>query len=108
MPSGQHVPLEDYRENMKAIITHHSVKAHDPVILLVVPSPINEEQLEKAENIGVLSRKESVTAKYGDALREIASESENEKVVLIDLHSAMMKKATESKDPLSTALRTLL
>lgn len=104
MPSGQHVPLQDYRKNIKTIINYPSIKAHDPVILLVVPSPINDEQLEKAENIGVLTRKESVTSKYGDAIREIASESENKKLVLIDLHSAMMKKATERKEPLSTLL----
>lgn len=36
-----------------------------------------------------------MTAKYADAIRKIVVESQNEKVVLLDLHSALMKEAAK-------------
>ncbi|KUJ19103.1 SGNH hydrolase [Mollisia scopiformis] len=110
-PSRQHVPLEDYRRNIKTILTHPVVKAQDPTILLITPPPVNESQLEVNAD-GTTSRQQTVTAKYADAIREIVTESENEKVVLIDLHAVMMKKATamvtQNGGSLDKALQTLL
>lgn len=75
------------------------MKAHDPIIFLVTPSPVNETQLlagDIASGYSTLTRYQSVTAQYADAVRKIAGESKNEKVILIDLHSALMKKAVAS------------
>ena len=72
------------------------MKAHDPTILLVTPPPVNETQLQAVDVAGgypALTRYQSITAQYADAVRKIAGESKNDKVVLIDLHSALLKEA---------------
>lgn len=94
-PSGQHVPLEEYKKNLKIIVTHPSIMAHNPTILLVTPPPLNEVHLEQedlAKGKSALTRHQSVTAQYAQAVREIAAEYTN--VVLVDLWAAMMKEAT--------------
>jgi len=95
-PSRQHVPLEMYRQNIENILAHPAVKAHNPTIFLVTPPPINETQIwadNKAKEYSTITRRQRVTAQYADAVRQIATESKNDKVILIDLHSAMMQKA---------------
>ncbi|KAE8446791.1 hypothetical protein EG329_011568 [Mollisiaceae sp. DMI_Dod_QoI] len=95
-PSSQHVPLEMYRQNIKDILTHPAINAHNPTIFLVTPPPINEMQIwdgDHAKGYPTITRRQSVTAQYADAVRQIATESKNDKLVLIDLHSAMMQKA---------------
>ncbi|TAQ90901.1 hypothetical protein B7494_g758 [Chlorociboria aeruginascens] len=121
----QHVPLQQYRENIKMIISHPSVLAHNPAILLVTPPLINEVVLELADLVRggkEVTRRQRVTAEYADAIRKIAAETKDQKVILIDLWKAMMDEAialtpdyTPGKELLgskergdSDALRTLL
>lgn len=98
-PSGQYVPLEDYRANLKTILTHPSVTSHKPTIFLVTPPPCNEAHLE-AEDLskghGLLTRHQSFTAKYAEVVREIAVEFKDQNVVLVDLWNAMMNEASLS------------
>ncbi len=44
----QHVPLEQYRENLIRIITDPRVKAHNPKIIVMTPPPIDEYMWEKS------------------------------------------------------------
>ncbi|TVY48435.1 Isoamyl acetate-hydrolyzing esterase-like protein [Lachnellula occidentalis] len=94
-PTKQHVPLDQYRKNMHAILNHESVKAHNPTILLVTPPPLNEVHLE-AEDLKrghpALTRRQSYTEQYVKAVREIAEEYKDQGVILIDLWAALMKE----------------
>jgi lysophospholipase L1-like esterase len=94
-PTGQHVPLDKYRENLKKIISDPSVTAHNPTILLVTPPPVNEVHLE-AEDLkkgySMLTRHQSVTAQYAEAVRELAAEFKDQNVLLADLWAAMMRE----------------
>ncbi|RDL38147.1 putative IAH1 Isoamyl acetate hydrolytic enzyme [Venustampulla echinocandica] len=94
--ANQHVPLEEYRSNIKGILTYPLVRSHNPVIFLVTPPPINEVQLEQFDRDGgntVLSRHQSVTAQYAAAIRDLAEEFKDQRVVLVDLWAALMKEA---------------
>lgn len=72
-PSHQHVPLDKYKENLKTIISHATVTAHQDVkILLIVPPPIDERMLK--DNGFADGREAPVTAKYAQAAREVAGE----------------------------------
>jgi isoamyl acetate esterase len=91
-PTGQHVPLKKYRENLKTILNHPSVTAHNPTIFLVTPPPINEvhlEELDLKKGYISITRHQKVTAQYAEAVREVAKE--HEKVVLVDLWEALME-----------------
>ena len=95
-PTGQHVPLEKYRENIRKIITDPCVTAHNPTILLVTPPPINEEHLEIEDlkkGYPSITRQQSVTAKYAEVIREISEEFKDRKVFLLDLWAALVKEA---------------
>lgn len=96
-PTKQHVPLDQYRKNLHAIINHPGIKAHSPKILLVTPPPINEVHLE-AEDLkkghSALTRHQSVTEQYVNVVRELAEEHKDRGVVLVDLWAAIMKDAT--------------
>jgi lysophospholipase L1-like esterase len=94
-PTKQHVPLDQYRKNMDAILNHASIKAHNPTILLVTPPPLNEVHLE-AEDLKkghpALTRRQSFTEQYVKAVREIAEEYKDQRVVLVDLWAALLKE----------------
>ncbi|TVY48921.1 Isoamyl acetate-hydrolyzing esterase 1-like protein [Lachnellula cervina] len=94
-PTKQHVPLEQYRKNMHAILNHASIKAHNPTILLVTPPILNEVHLEAEDSkrgYPTLTRHQSYTEQYVKAVREIAEEYKDQKVILVDLWAAMMKE----------------
>jgi lysophospholipase L1-like esterase len=95
-PTQQHVPLDRYRANLKRILTHPSVTAHNPTIFLVTPPPINEAHLEAEDlkkNQG-LTREQAVTQKYAEAVRDVAREvKDDQDVVLVDLWKVLMAEA---------------
>lgn len=89
------MPLARYKAYIKLILTHPFVKAHDPTILLVTPPPINEVHLESEDfkkGFPALTRHQSVTAQYAEAIREIATHYRDHNVHLVDLWTAMMKE----------------
>jgi lysophospholipase L1-like esterase len=101
-PSKQHVSLEKYRQNLTEIITHPSVTAHSPTILLVTPPPVNEYQIlagNIASGYSEVTRRAETTAQYAQVVREIAVELKEKNVVLIDLWTALMEKALSSTPP---------
>ncbi|CAG8980210.1 hypothetical protein HYALB_00012832 [Hymenoscyphus albidus] len=91
--TNQHIPLAEYRQNLKRIIIHPAVQKQNPRILLVTPPPIHEPHLE-AEDLkkgnGALTRYQKVTKQYAQAVRDVASELHDKKVILVDLWTAMM------------------
>ncbi|KAI1103812.1 SGNH hydrolase [Jackrogersella minutella] len=93
----QGVPIDQYKENLIKIITHDHIKAHNPKILLVTPPPIDEiriTELDLAGGHAQATREAAISAAYSETVRKVASETPG--VVLIDLHKAILDKATSS------------
>ncbi|KAG6278650.1 hypothetical protein E4U47_005163 [Claviceps purpurea] len=94
--ASQHVPIDQYKENLTKIITHPHIKQHNAKILLVTPPPVDEIKLAKlnvAEGHASALRRSATTAAYSEKAREVARE--NPGVVLIDLWKAVMNKAID-------------
>ncbi|OHF03712.1 GDSL-like Lipase/Acylhydrolase [Colletotrichum orchidophilum] len=92
--NSQQVPLEQYKQNLRDIITHAAIRAHSPKILLVNPPPLDEirmleRDLEKGH--GQASRSAAVSKTYSDAALSVAAEFPG--VVPVDLHKAVMRRA---------------
>ncbi|POR37215.1 GDSL esterase/lipase [Tolypocladium paradoxum] len=95
MPTtSQHVPIDEYKENLTKIITHPHVQAHRPKILLVTPPPVDQIKVTKLnteEGHPSAIRTSAISASYSEMVREVARE--NSGVVLVDLWQALMDKA---------------
>jgi lysophospholipase L1-like esterase len=101
-PTGQHVPLQQYRTNLKTILSHSLIEARQPTIFLVTPPPINEAHLwefDSKKGYSAVTRHQKVTAHYAEVVRELAKENEHKKVVLIDLWEALMKESRQRLPP---------
>lgn len=89
----QHVPIEQYRENLKKMIQHPLVQAHSPRIILITPPPLDEALCEKLEleiwGIDVVRRRAKVTSQYAQAVRDVGKEMD---VAVLDVWSAFMHK----------------
>lgn len=101
-PGGpqQHVPLEEYKSNMRKIATHACVTAHKDIrIILVTPPPVDERKLLEADHakdpsIGATMRRTaSTTAKYAQAARDLGDELQ---LSVLDIWAAMLIKAGHS------------
>lgn len=91
-PTGQHVPLNEYKKNLKAILEHSSVVAQKPRLILLTPPPVNEYQLEEAMLFADMPpmRSAEYTKEYADACRQVGAEAG---VVVLDVWSIFMAKA---------------
>ncbi|CAK7563325.1 MAG: hypothetical protein SEPTF4163_001192 [Sporothrix epigloea] len=91
----QHVDLEEYKANLKAILTHKNIQVHTPKILVVTPPPIDGIRLNEYERITygqtTTSRQALVSAKYSEAARRVTESVPG--AVLVDLHKALMDLA---------------
>ncbi|ERT03380.1 GDSL Lipase/Acylhydrolase family protein [Sporothrix schenckii 1099-18] len=94
---NQHVPLEQYKANLRRIVTHPNIQAHAPKIILVTPPPLNGfhlGQLERQNTPGAAtSRQARITAQYTEAARGVANDVPG--VELVDLSAALMQRAIE-------------
>lgn len=82
---------------MRSLITHETIKAHQPRIILITPGPVDEyqfdDQLRTAEH----------TKMYADACREIGKELG---VPVLDLWSIFMAEAGWRKgEPLAGSIK---
>jgi len=83
-PTHQHVPLQEYKENLRSLITHETIEAHQPRIILITPGPVDEYQFFARQ------RTAEHTKLYADACREIGKELG---VPVLDLWSVFMAEA---------------
>lgn len=93
-PTKQHVPVEEYKENLVKIITHPRIQEHKPKIFLVTPPPVDELKHGKRDTeFGHPSsmRTSAVSASYSEKAREVSRELPD--VILVDLWQAIMDKA---------------
>ena len=87
------MPLNDYKQYLKAIVQHPSVTTQNPRLILITPPPINEYKLEESDFVKgftVPQRTAEHTKKYADACREVGKELG---VAVLDIWSIMMAKA---------------
>jgi lysophospholipase L1-like esterase len=88
----QHVPLDEYLSNLEAIISHPSVTAHNPKIVLIAPAPIDEHLVwanDAAQGRTVISRKNAVLKEYSEAVVALGGRLG---VPVVDLWKAFMAK----------------
>ncbi|KAL5598868.1 hypothetical protein BROUX41_003811 [Berkeleyomyces rouxiae] len=100
----QHVPIDVYRQNLKAIVGHANVRAHNPTVILVTPPPVDEmrtEVVDVADGHPCSVRRATTSAAYSQVVREVASEMPG--VFLVDLWKGIMDKALEMMGDADTA-----
>jgi len=73
---SQHVPLNQYAENLRRIINHPLLVAHSPKILLITPPPICEYRTQENDLArGIVpvgaQRLAANTKRYADAALEV-------------------------------------
>lgn len=89
---AQHVPLEQFKANLKNVIAHPLVKAHSPRIVLITPPPIEErmcDETDRAKGIYEVRRTAEVTSRYAAAVREVSKEMN---VALLDIWTIFMRR----------------
>lgn len=97
-PGGpqQHVPEDQYKENLRSIAMHECVKAHYGIrLILVTPPPVDERKLMQAdeEKYGLgpmLRRRAATTSRYAQVVRDLGEELS---IPVLDIWSAMTKRA---------------
>ena len=91
--TGQHVPLELYKQNLRDIAMHPSITAHQPRLILVTPPPI-DEALHEASGLAKGFREPRRTAEhtklYANACREVGAELQ---IAVLDLWSIFAELA---------------
>lgn len=88
---GPHVPLPEYVENMRKIVTHlKSLTGNTRIIYLSAP-PINEEQIRESLSgiIGELNRTNKLCKMYADACVELCREMD---IKVVDLYTSIQKR----------------
>ncbi|PMD24566.1 SGNH hydrolase [Hyaloscypha hepaticicola] len=92
-PTGHHVPVDIYRNNLIAMINNARVQAHKPLILLVTPPPIDERQqiiTDRARGCTQTRRTVENTERYVKACREVGSQL---KIPVVDIWTSFFRHA---------------
>lgn len=105
--TGQHVPLDSYKQNLRGILQHRSVTTQRPRLILVTPPPIDEYSLEASDTakgrLGV-GRKAEYTMLYAEACKEVGQDLG---LVVLDLWAIFMEAAGyEPGSPLPGSKKT--
>lgn len=91
--SKQHVCLDQYMENLRAICTHEAVTAHSPRLVIITPPPVNEYKMEVTDlqkGYNGLQRTAELTKKYANAARKVG---ETLNIPVLDLWTIFMTRA---------------
>lgn len=75
-PNKQHIPLDEYKDNIEKIVTHPQIVAHNPRIILVAPAPVNEHlwwPRDQIKGYPTVTRVASNTKKYAEAAVEMGA-----------------------------------
>lgn len=102
-PGGpqQHVPLDQFKENLRRIATHPCIRAHEGIrVILVTPPPVDERMLELADQekygYAMLRRTAGTTCKYARAVNDLGKELN---LPVLDVHFKMMSHCHKSTNP---------
>lgn len=75
-PNKQHIPLDEYKQNLEKIVKHPQIVAHGPRIILVAPPPINEHlwwPRDQSSGYTSVTRLAATTKEYADAVCEVGA-----------------------------------
>ncbi|KAJ0974095.1 hypothetical protein J5N97_016060 [Dioscorea zingiberensis] len=87
---GPHVPLEEYKENMRIIAKHLKSLSETIRIIFLSCPPLNEETFRNRISTGLqLVRTNELCRRYSEACIEVAKEMD---VKVIDLFNAIQKR----------------
>jgi lysophospholipase L1-like esterase len=89
----QHVPLDEFMENIRAMATHPDVRGHEGVrMVLITPPPVDERKCILNEPDGVQSsnRRAAVTKEYAQGVVSVGKELH---VPVLDIWSIMIQRA---------------
>ncbi|KAM0937117.1 putative SGNH hydrolase-type esterase domain, SGNH hydrolase superfamily [Dioscorea sansibarensis] len=86
---GPHVPLEEYKENMRAIANHLKSLSETTRIIFLTCPPLNEEKLRQNTSGLCLVRTNEMCRRYSEACIEVCKELD---VKVIDLFTAIQKR----------------
>lgn len=88
----QHVPLEEYKQNLRAMAKYFSSLSPDTTVLLLTPPPLHEDDwnselktITGSPNPPV-DRSFNVTRLYGEAVKEVGAEMG---LAVVDVHGAL-------------------
>ncbi|KAI4110512.1 MAG: hypothetical protein LQ339_001378 [Xanthoria mediterranea] len=106
--SGQHVPLDTYKQNLRGIFQHPCVTTQKPRLILVTPPPVDEYSLEvsdAAKGILGVRRTAEHTRLYAEACKETGQDLG---LIVLDLWSIFMDAAGyEPGKPLPGSKKTV-
>ncbi|XP_027926737.1 GDSL esterase/lipase CPRD49-like [Vigna unguiculata] len=85
---GPHVPLDEYKENMRKIATHVKNLSEKTRVIFLTTPPINEAQIPHNIVLGELERTNEACRIYAEACMEVSREMN---IKGIDLWSAIQK-----------------
>ncbi|KAK2604009.1 hypothetical protein QQS21_003845 [Conoideocrella luteorostrata] len=90
---GLHVPLDEYRDNLSKIITHPSLKPHQPRLILITPPPLEERLMAQRvidSGLEPMVWTNAQTKTYADAVLDVAKDLD---IPSLDLFTILLKKA---------------
>ncbi|OWY99720.1 Isoamyl acetate-hydrolyzing esterase [Phytophthora megakarya] len=100
--SDTHVPIEDYKENLKKIVSKFGVAAPTAHILLITPPHVNDSArggLAKGQN-GTIDRTNTMTKRYAQACVEAGASID---VPVLDLNSYFNAMSESTRNALLIA-----
>jgi len=89
----QHIPLEEYRKNLKSILMHQALKQHDTKFVLITPPPICEymtQEDDASKGKPEIQRLAANTKKYVEVVLSVGKDM---KVPTVNLWGAFMQYA---------------
>ncbi|CAI5966714.1 unnamed protein product [Closterium sp. NIES-64] len=91
----QHVPIPEFKENLRVIVTHLQSLGPNVRVVLITPPPVDEPgRMEFAKNVlaNTATRTNEFTGKYAGAVREVAEACGG--VPVIDLWTVLQQQPT--------------
>ncbi|KAF2623019.1 SGNH hydrolase [Macroventuria anomochaeta] len=90
--TGQHVPLQVFEENLRRLVEHPKIQAHENIrVLLITPPPIDEWGFDHWDEPGRSARTAVTAQQYAVGVKNAGEEMG---VAVVDLWGACMREAT--------------
>lgn len=93
---AQHVPFEEYKDNLRAIALFFQRLSPDTTVVIITPPPLHEADWAAAlarMQRGPLDRSHSVSRLYGEAAKQVAQEL---RLPVVDAYHALTARPTSS------------
>lgn len=86
------MPLHVFEENLRRLVTHPRIQAHEDIrVLLITPPPIDEWGFDHWDEPGRSARKAVTAQQYAEGVRKVGKAMG---VAVVDLWTTCMEEAT--------------